>query len=173
MVRMTDTASTNATAAIPPRCILAVGDDPSVRDLLQSTFGGHRILEASGPEQALELLSNKPALIAVDLDLETIRGDEFLHMLRERDHLIPIVALSTRGDDRSIVRALDAGADAYLTKPVGMKELLPRIHDLLRRTQRAVPDKAPLRRECRAIKVGDNAAQVQEGPSAGQDSSQG
>lgn len=129
---MTDT---NVNAAIPSRCILAVSGDPSVRHLLRFTFGGYRILDASGPDNALELLSDKPALVVVDLDFENIQGDDFLFVLRERDHLIPIVALSTRANERNIVRALDAGADAYLTKPFGMTELLARIHDFLRRTR--------------------------------------
>ncbi len=177
---MTDTTDTNATAAIPPRCILAVSDDPSIRHLLRFTFGGYRILDASGPDNALELLSDKPALVVVDLDFEKIQGDDFLLVLRQRDHLIPIVALSTRLDERTIVRALDAGADAYLTKPVGTKELFARIHDFLRRTRRAVPDKGALRRGGglsvdlfrRVVKVGEKAAQVQREPSTGQNSSQ-
>ena len=108
--------------------------------MLRFTFDGYRILDASSSDNALELLSGKPALAVVDLDFENIPGDDFLLVLRERNKLIPIVALSSRANERNIAQALDAGADVYLTKPVGMKGVLARIHDFLRRTRKAVPD---------------------------------
>ena len=68
------TTDTNAPAATPSRRIAAVSDDPSIRRLLRFTFDGYRILDASSSDNALELLSGKPALAVVDLDFEISRA---------------------------------------------------------------------------------------------------
>src|SRR5258705_12515479 len=85
---------------------------------------GYEILEASNGKIALELLTQEPALIILDLGLPDIQGHELLRMIRGRNDGVPIVVLSSRGDEAGKGQALDVGADDYLTKPFGMDELL-------------------------------------------------
>src|SRR5258705_11836229 len=93
---------------------------------------GYEILEASNGKLALELLAQNPALIILDLGLPDIQGHELLRMIRARNETVPIVVLSSRGDEAGKVQALDFGADDYITKPFGMDELLARMRAALR-----------------------------------------
>jgi two-component system, OmpR family, KDP operon response regulator KdpE len=93
---------------------------------------GYEILEASNGKTALEKLSEDPALIILDLGLPDIQGHELLRTIRARNEGVPIVVLSSRGDEAGKVEALDLGADDYLTKPFGMDELLARLRAALR-----------------------------------------
>ena len=79
-----------------------------------------------------EKLAEGPALIILDLGLPDIQGHELLRMIRGRNESVPIVVLSSRGDEAGKVQALDLGADDYLTKPFGMDELLARMRAALR-----------------------------------------
>jgi two-component system, OmpR family, KDP operon response regulator KdpE len=81
---------------------------------------------------ALEKLVEEPALIILDLGLPDIQGHELLRTIRARNEAVPIVVLSSRGDEAGKVQALDLGADDYLTKPFGMDELLARLRAALR-----------------------------------------
>src|SRR6185437_12335376 len=81
---------------------------------------------------ALEKLAEGPALIILDLGLPDIQGHELLRMIRARNEGVPIVVLSSRGDEVGKVQALDLGADDYITKPFGMDELLARMRTALR-----------------------------------------
>jgi len=78
------------------------------------------------------LMAEDPALIILDLGLPDIQGHELLRMIRGRNDSVPIVVLSSRGDEAGKVQALDFGADDYLTKPFGMDELLARMRAALR-----------------------------------------
>jgi two-component system, OmpR family, KDP operon response regulator KdpE len=71
-------------------------------------------------------------LIILDLGLPDIQGIELLRMIRDRNEGVPIVVLSSRGDEAGKVEALDFGADDYVTKPFGMDELLARMRAALR-----------------------------------------
>ena len=93
---------------------------------------GYDILEASNGKMALEKLAEGPALIILDLGLPDIQGHELLRMIRGRNESVPIVVLSSRGDEAGKVQALDLGADDYVTKPFGMDELLARMRAALR-----------------------------------------
>ncbi|MBV9635400.1 MAG: response regulator transcription factor, partial [Methylobacteriaceae bacterium] len=93
---------------------------------------GYEILEAPSGRAALEQLAQKPDLILLDLGLPDIRGLELLRMIRGRAESVPIVVLSSRGDEAGKVEALDLGADDYVTKPFGMDELLARMRAALR-----------------------------------------
>ena len=95
------------------------------------TTQGYQILEAPNGKTALELLSQAPDLIILDLGLPDIQGHELLRTIRARNDSVPIVVLSSRGDEAGKVQALDLGADDYVTKPFGMDELLAR-HRALR-----------------------------------------
>jgi two-component system KDP operon response regulator KdpE len=78
------------------------------------------------------LLARKPALVILDLGLPDIDGLELLKRIRSRQEDVPIVVLSSRGDEAGKVAALDLGADDYVTKPFGMDELLARMRAAMR-----------------------------------------
>ncbi|MGV7216127.1 response regulator [Bradyrhizobium sp. UFLA05-112] len=114
--------------------VLIIDDEPPIRKLLRMglTTQGYDVLEASNGKTALEKLTEEPALIILDLGLPDIQGHELLRTIRARNESVPIVVLSSRGDEAGKVQALDLGADDYLTKPFGMDELLARLRAALR-----------------------------------------
>src|SRR5450631_435712 len=117
-----------------PLKILVIDDEPPIRKLLRMglTTQGYEVLEASKGKTSLELLGKKPDLIILDLGLPDIQGHDLLRMFRSRNEGVPIVVLSSRGDEAGKVQALDLGADDYVTKPFGMDELLARLRAALR-----------------------------------------
>jgi two-component system KDP operon response regulator KdpE len=117
-----------------PLKILVVDDEPPIRKLLRMGLStqGYEVLEAPNGKTALELLAQSPDLIVLDLGLPDIQGLELLRTMRARNESVPIVVLSSRGDEAGKVEALDLGADDYVTKPFGMDELLARMRAALR-----------------------------------------
>lgn len=117
-----------------PLKILVIDDEPPIRKLLRMGLAtqGYQILEAPDGKTALELLNQGPALVILDLGLPDIQGHELLRVIRARNETVPIVVLSSRGDEAGKVQALDLGADDYVTKPFGMDELLARMRAALR-----------------------------------------
>ena len=114
--------------------VLVVDDEPPIRKLLRMGLPaqGYQTLEAPNGKAALELLSQAPDLIILDLGLPDMQGHELLRTIRARNESVPIVVLSSRGDEAGKVQALDLGADDYVTKPFGMDELLARIRAAVR-----------------------------------------
>ncbi|HVX99019.1 MAG TPA: response regulator transcription factor, partial [Pseudorhodoplanes sp.] len=117
-----------------PLKVLVVDDEPPIRKLLRMGLGsqGYDIREAQNGKTALTLLADKPDLVILDLGLPDIDGLELLRRMRQQNERVPIVVLSSRGDEAGKVQALDLGADDYVTKPFGMDELLARIRAALR-----------------------------------------
>ena len=117
-----------------PIKVLVVDDEPPIRKLLRMGLStqGYEILEAQNGKAALILLEENPDLVILDLGLPDIAGHELLRMMRGRNEHVPIVVLSSRGDEAGKVQALDLGADDYVTKPFGMDELLARMRAALR-----------------------------------------
>src|SRR6202011_4777554 len=117
-----------------PIKVLVIDDEPPIRKLLRMGLSaqGYDVVEAQNGKIALELLAQSPALIILDLGLPDIQGHDLLRMIRGRNDIVPIVVLSSRGDETGKVQALDLGADDYLTKPFGMDELLARMRAALR-----------------------------------------
>ena len=117
-----------------PLRILVVDDEPPIRKLLRTGLGtqGYEVLDAPSGKTALELLARKPDLVILDLGLPDIDGLELLRRIRKLQGSLPIVVLSSRGDEAGKVAALDLGADDYVTKPFGMDELLARMRAALR-----------------------------------------
>jgi two-component system, OmpR family, KDP operon response regulator KdpE len=114
--------------------ILIVEDEPATRRLLRPMLGAHgyRTLEAEGGAEALSALRHyRPDLVVLDLGLSDIDGLALIAKIRSTSK-VPIVVLSSRGDEAAKVTALDAGADDYVTKPFGANELLARIRAALR-----------------------------------------
>jgi len=147
-----------------PIKVLVIDDEPPIRKLLRMGLAtqGYESLEASNGKMALELLAQNPALVILDLGLPDIQGLDLLRMIRTRNEAVPIVVLSSRGDEAGKVQSLDLGADDYLTKPFGMDELLARLRAALRH-QLQVQGERPVFRSGelsvdlvrRIVKVGD------------------
>jgi two-component system KDP operon response regulator KdpE len=114
--------------------ILVIDDEPPIRKLLRMglTSQGYEVLDAPNGRTALDLLARKPDLVILDLGLPDVDGLELLRTLRQRQEDLPIVVLSSRGDEVGKVAALDLGADDYVTKPFGMDELFARMRTALR-----------------------------------------
>ena len=114
--------------------LLLVEDEPQMRRFLRASLGAHgyRLVEASTAREGLQLLaSHNPALVLLDLGLPDADGLDVVAEVRGFSR-VPIVVLSARGQEDDKVRALDAGADDYLTKPFGVNELLARLRVALR-----------------------------------------
>jgi two-component system, OmpR family, KDP operon response regulator KdpE len=117
-----------------PLKVLVIDDEPPIRKLLKMglTTQGYQVLEATNGKTALEALAQKPDLVILDLGLPDIQGHDLLRTIRARNESVPIMVLSSRGDEAGKVQALDLGADDYVTKPFGMEELLARMRAALR-----------------------------------------
>jgi two-component system, OmpR family, KDP operon response regulator KdpE len=114
--------------------ILIIDDEVQIRRLLEITLSanGYRISEASTGKEGLTMAATGlPVLIILDLGLPDADGLEILIKLREWYHK-PIIILSVRNSEEDIVKALDVGANDYLTKPFRTGELLARIRTALR-----------------------------------------
>ncbi len=115
--------------------ILVVDDEPPIRKLLRVglTAQGYDVLEATnGATAEQSARDNPPDLILLDLGLPDTSGHELLQGWRDAGLTVPVVILSSRTDEAGIVKALEAGADDYVTKPFGMNELGARIRVALR-----------------------------------------
>ncbi len=115
--------------------ILVVDDEPPIRKLLRVGLAaeGYAVAEAGSARMAIEEIGrDKPDLILLDLGLPDMPGHDLLARWRGEGLDLPIVILSSRTDEAGIVRALELGADDYVTKPFGMKELVARIRVALR-----------------------------------------
>ena len=118
----------------PSLRVLVIDDEPPIRKLLRMGLAsqGYEILEAPNGKTGLELLAQNPDLVILDLGLPDIPGLDLLRTMRAQNESVPIVVLSSRGDEAGKVEALDFGADDYVTKPFGMEELLARMRAAIR-----------------------------------------
>lgn len=117
------------------RRILVVDDEPQITRVLRTTLSaqGYDLRVANDGETALEIMKDwTPDLMITDLSMPQMDGLELCRRVRANSAM-PIIVLSVRGEERTKVRALDAGADDYVTKPFGMNELLARVRANLRR----------------------------------------
>jgi len=116
--------------------ILVIEDDPSILRGLQLNLGmeGYTVRSAADGETGLQLAhSEKPDLVVVDVMLPKLGGLEVVRELRREDPDLPVLILSAKGQEADKVAGLQLGADDYMVKPFGLKELLARIDALLRR----------------------------------------
>jgi len=117
------------------RHILVVDDEPQITRVLRTSLAsqGYDIRVANDGATALEILKDWEAdLVITDLSMPNMDGLELCRRLRAKSQ-VPIVVLSVKGEERTKVQALAAGADDYVTKPFGMSELLARVRANLRR----------------------------------------
>ena len=118
--------------------ILLIEDDLLMREGLQDNleFEGYRILSADSGEKGLELFNSaRPDLVLLDVMLPGVDGLEVCRQLRSWQAAVPIIMLSARGSEVDKVLGLEFGADDYLAKPFGVKELLARIKAVFRRLE--------------------------------------
>ena len=121
--------------------VLVVDDEPQITRVLRTTLAaqGYEVRVANGGEMALELMKDwTPDLVITDLAMPNMDGLALTREVRGRSQ-VPIIVLSVKEDERTKVKALDLGADDYVTKPFNSNELLARIRANLRRVP-LVPD---------------------------------
>lgn len=115
--------------------ILIVDDEPQITRVLRRSLSAHRyeVRTAADGESALDTIRDfAPDLIITDLSMPEMNGIELCREIRKKSE-IPIIVLSVKGEEKTKVEALDAGADDYITKPFGIEELLARVRAALRR----------------------------------------
>jgi two-component system KDP operon response regulator KdpE len=115
--------------------VLVVDDEPAIRRFLRASLGaqGYQVIEAQTAHSARELFRrNTPDVVVLDLGLPDGDGLDIIKELRDGGSAAPIIVLSSRTDEAGKVRALDLGADDYVTKPFGVEELLARLRAALR-----------------------------------------
>ena len=116
--------------------ILVVDDEPQLTRVLRTSLvtHGYDVRVADDGELALKIFRDwGPGLIVTDLAMPYLGGLELCRQVRALSD-VPIIVLSVRGEEKTKVEALDAGADDYVTKPFGVDELLARVRATLRRT---------------------------------------
>jgi two-component system KDP operon response regulator KdpE len=129
----------NATKQAGGARILIIDDEPALRQAVERNLAGHgfEVRGAATGEEGLELETRfHPDLVLLDMVLPDIGGLEVIRRIRARSSL-PLIVLSVRGEEADKVRALELGADDYLTKPFGVDELLARIRVALRHAARS------------------------------------
>ncbi len=123
------------TAPDKPTRILVVDDEPAIRRFLRTSLvaQGFVVAEAEDGTTALaEIGRHAVDVLVLDLGLPDMDGLDVIRKLREEGSALPIIVLSSRTDEAGKVKALDLGADDYVTKPFGVDELLARLRAALR-----------------------------------------
>ena len=144
------------------RRILVVDDEPQIIRVLRRGLlaRGYDVRVAAEGEAALDVFHDwSPQLIVTDLSMPGMDGIELCRRLRQ-ETAIPIIVLSVKGEEYTKVKALDAGADDYVTKPFGMDELLARIRAALRRAPIENSEAASSRIEAGDFRVDTDARLV-------------
>ena len=116
--------------------ILVVDDEPKIRMFIRANLEarGYEVYVAQDGVEATEIASRVlPDVIVLDVNMPRMDGIEVCRRIREWGDM-PIIILSVKGDEKDKVKALDEGADDYITKPFGIEELLARIRVALRRS---------------------------------------
>ena len=129
---------------LAPLHVLVVDDEPAIRRFVRTSLSsqGYRVSEADTGQFALRMLGRTPVdILVLDLGLPDMDGLEVIAKVREQGSPLPIIVLSSRTDEAGKVKALDLGADDYVTKPFGVDELLARIRAALRHRLQQQGDK--------------------------------
>lgn len=122
--------------------ILVVDDDPDLLDVIVFSLqqAGFLPLRAPNGHKALELLAGEqPDLGILDINLPAMNGFELIRAIRQQSAM-PLLMLTVRSEESDVVRALESGADDYLTKPFSPRVLVARVRALLRRTSSDAED---------------------------------
>jgi two-component system, OmpR family, KDP operon response regulator KdpE len=146
--------------------ILVVDDESQITRVLRTSLSSHGydIRVANDGETALEIMKDwTPDLVITDLGMPNMDGLELCRNLRIKTQ-VPIIVLSVRGEERTKVKALDAGADDYVTKPFGIEELLARVRANLRRSRTKDSELEPIQAGDFKIDPGARSVLVQNRP---------
>lgn len=125
--------------ASKPRVVLVVDDEVQIRRLLRVSLerNGYEVVEAgSGQEGIDQAIAHQPDLVLLDLGLPDMDGSAVLQRIREWSQ-VPILVVSVRGREDDKIKALDCGANDYITKPFGTGELLARLRVVQRYAQQS------------------------------------
>jgi two-component system, OmpR family, phosphate regulon response regulator PhoB len=126
--------------ALRPETVLVVDDEELIRDTVALALGdeGYTVVVAEDGRQALELArqAERVDLIVLDLMLPHINGLDLCRLLRREGNGVPILMLTAKSSETDRVVGLEVGADDYLAKPFGMRELIARCRAVLRRQSR-------------------------------------
>jgi two-component system, OmpR family, KDP operon response regulator KdpE len=152
------------------RKVLVVDDESQITRVLRHSLTAHRydVRTAADGVSGLDTFNDwHPDLIITDLQMPEMDGIEFCRRIRKLSS-IPIIVLSVRGEEKTKVQALDAGADDYVTKPFGIDELLARVRASLRRTSGSGDEAEQLLEDgdfkidlnTREVEVGGNSAHL-------------
>jgi two-component system KDP operon response regulator KdpE len=147
--------------------ILVVDDEPQIRRVMRVILAGenYEIVEArSGEAALLRFREFLPDLVLLDLNMPGMSGLETCRAIRDTSD-VPIVVLTVRHEEEEKVEALDAGADDYVTKPFGKRELLARIRAALRRSP-ASPLTGPHTFSSGDLEIDFEARKIQSGKKA-------
>ncbi len=123
------------TSMTAPLRVLVVDDEPAIRRFLRTSLSAqnYEVTDAENAESALEAMKrNSFDVLVLDLGLPDKDGFDVIRDVREKGSTLPIIVLSSRADEAGKVKALDLGADDYVTKPFGVDELLARIRAAMR-----------------------------------------
>jgi two-component system, OmpR family, KDP operon response regulator KdpE len=126
--------------------ILVVDDEPQITRVLKTTLSSHGYAArtASDGDEALQIMKEwNPDLVITDLRMPNMDGLDLCRHVRKKSR-VPIIVLSVKGEERTKVEALDAGADDYVTKPFNVNELLARVRAALRRASAPEEPESPL-----------------------------
>lgn len=122
------------------RKVLIVEDDAAIRDALVEaiTADGHAAVCAASGQDAVRFFNAEPFdLVLLDIMLPVMNGYDVCRRIREQDRRVPILMLTAKGTEIDKVLGLELGADDYVTKPFGLRELLARVHAAFRRHESA------------------------------------
>ncbi|HEV2419543.1 MAG TPA: response regulator transcription factor [Terriglobia bacterium] len=145
--------------------ILVVDDEPQIRRVMRTalTANGYEVSDVRSGEEAIETLRSTPFdLVLLDMNLPGVDGIAACRAIRESraDSELAIIMLTVRGAEKDKVKALDAGADDYVTKPFSTPELLARIRAALRRMT-AAPDSGPQRLTLDGVQIDFHSRQAE------------
>ena len=142
--------------------ILAVDDEPRILEIIKAYMesSGFKTICAKDGKEALENFEFfEPDLVVLDLMLPDMTGTAVCRKIRERSN-VPVIMLTARADEESVVQGLNLGADGYITKPFSPKELLARVKAALRRSGTA--DAPPSRIACGSLVLDTEARRVEK-----------
>ncbi len=146
------------------KTILVVDDKANMRTMVKDylTEENFRVATAENGQQALYMArQEKPDLILLDIMMPKMDGYEFLRAFRKESNA-PVILLTARLEETDKVLGLELGADDYVTKPFGMRELVARIRAVLRRTGQEVPGNETLRCGDVYVNVDDHEVRVND-----------
>jgi DNA-binding response OmpR family regulator len=152
-----------------PQTLLVVDDKLNIREMLKDylTAQGFRVVTAANGQEALYVARyERPDLVLLDILMPELDGYQFLPAFR-RESNAPVILLTAKLEESNKVHGLELGADDYVTKPFGMRELLARIRAQLRRAGQTPVDSAVLRvadiildKETRTVRVGERSVNL-------------